>query len=221
MNFLVCSSRNWFKLSEEISGKNVVKFIKRKEELTIETVDNFKPDYIFFPHWNWIVKKEIYEKYECVVFHTAPLPYGRGGSPIQNLIMEGIKASPVCAIKMTPKLDAGPIYASSNISLAGDLNSIFSRINDAVNELIVKISSEIPTPIEQVGEPRTFKRLTPGDNEITAGLKLEEIYDRIRMVDHPDYPRAFIMYGNIKIELCNALIDGDSMEATCLITKLK
>ena len=65
MNFLVCSSRNWFKLSEEISGKNVVKFIMRKEELTIETVDNFKPDYIFFPHWNWIVKKEIYEKYEC------------------------------------------------------------------------------------------------------------------------------------------------------------
>ena len=192
-----------------------------KEDLTIETVDHFKPDYIFFPHWNWIVEKEIHEKYECVVFHTAPLPYGRGGSPIQNLIMEGIKASPVCAIKMTSKLDAGPIYASSNISLAGDLNSIFLRINDAVNELIVKISSKISTPIEQVGEPHTFKRLTLGDNEITAGLKLEEIYDRIRMVDHPDYPSAFIMYGNIKIELSNALKKGDSMEATCLIRKLK
>ena len=209
MNFLVCSSRNWFKLSEEISGKNVVKFIMRKEELTIETVDNFKPDYIFFPHWNWIVKKEIHEKYECVVFHTAPLPYGRGGSPIQNLIMEGIKASPVCAIKMTSKLDAGPIYASSNISLAGDLNSIFSRINDAVNELIAKILSEILTPIDQVSEPHIFKKLTQGDNEITAGLKLEEIYDRIRMVDHPDYLSAFIMYGNIKNELSNALKDGD------------
>ena len=221
MRLLVCNSRHWFKLKGVLSVTNTVKLVMREEELTLDLVDDFKPDYIFFPHWNWIVKKEIHEKYECVVFHTAPLPYGRGGSPIQNLIMEGIKASPVCAIKMTSKLDAGPIYASSDISLAGDLNSIFSRINDAVNELIVIISSEIPTPIEQVGEPHTFKRLTPGDNEITAGLKLEEIYDRIRMVDHPDYPRAFIMYGNIKIELCNALIDGDSMEATCLITKLK
>ena len=209
MNFLVCSSQNWFKLSKEISDKNLVKFIMCKEDLTIETVDHFKPDYIFFPHWNWIVEKEIHEKYECVVFHTAPLPYGRGGSPIQNLIMEGIKASPVCAIKMTSKLDAGPIYASSNISLTGDLNSIFSRINDAVNELIAKILSEILTPIDQVSEPHIFKKLTQGDNEITAGLKLEEIYDRIRMVDHPDYLSAFIMYGNIKNELSNALKDGD------------
>ena len=46
-----------------------------------------------------------------IVFHTAPLPYGRGGSPIQNLIVRGhISPAPVCALKMVSGLDEGPIY---------------------------------------------------------------------------------------------------------------
>ena len=221
MRLLICSSRNWFKLNGEISKTNTVKFITLEEDLTLDSVDQFKPDYILFPHWNWIVKKDIHENYNCVVFHTAPLPYGRGGSPIQNLIMEGFQTSPICAIKMTDELDAGPIYSSSNVSLEGNLNSIFLRINDAVNELIVKIISENPEPMAQVGEPHIFKRLTHSDNEIAAGLDLEKLYDHIRMVDHHDYPHAFIMYGDMKIEFSNASLDGDSIEARCQITKLK
>tara|TARA_B110000003_G_C16645388_1_gene531797 strand:- start:1930 stop:2595 length:666 start_codon:yes stop_codon:yes gene_type:complete len=221
MRLLVCSSRNWFKLNGEISKNNIVKFITGDEELTLDSVDQFKPDYILFPHWNWIVKKDIHENYDCIVFHTAPLPYGRGGSPIQNLIMEGFQTSPVCAIKMTDKLDAGPIYSSSNISLEGNLDSIFLRINDTVNKLIAKIISENPQPMAQVGEPHIFKRLTQSNNEIAVGLDLDKIYDHIRMVDHVDYQNAFIMYGDIKIEFENASHDGNTIEATCRITKFK
>ena len=67
------------------------------------------------------------------------MPYGRGGSPIQNLIINGYTSSPVCALKMTEKIDAGPIYAKQNISLHGTLNDIFSRINTVTNKLIHKI----------------------------------------------------------------------------------
>jgi len=221
MRLLICSSRAWFKLSEKISDTHVVEFLSREEELSVESINNFRPDYIFFPHWNWVVDREIHEQFECIVFHTAPLPYGRGGSPIQNLILEGVKDSPVCAIKMKDKLDEGPIYASSNISLAGNLKSIFLRINEAINDLMTYIISENPNPVAQLGEPHVFKRLTISDNEILAGLELEEIFDRIRMVDHPDYPNAFIMYGDIKIELSNALLKDGSMELTCVMKKLK
>ena len=178
------------------------------------------PDYVFFTHWNWIVQKEMHEQFNCIVFHTAPLPYGRGGSPIQNLILEGFKETPVCAVKMTDELDAGPIYASSNVSLAGPLTSIFSRINSAINDLISEILDKNPLPADQLGEPHVFKRLTGVDNEIPKGLKLEEIYDRIRMVDHADYPNAFITYGDIKIELSNAQLSRDTMEVKCTIKKL-
>ena len=65
----------------------------------------------------------------CIGFHTAPLPYGRGGSPIQNLIIRNFKIAPVCAIKMTNKFDAGPIFLKEKVSLSGNLDAIFNRIS--------------------------------------------------------------------------------------------
>ena len=52
------------------------------------------------------------------------------------------------------------------------------------------------------------------------GLELEKIYDRIRMVDHDEYPNAFITYDNIKIEFSGAKIVDDSLEVACVIKKL-
>ena len=102
-NYVVASSKDWFinhKKSEAYNKLNITE-ITTKENLTLENLEKINPRYIFFPHWNWKVDSAIYERFECVVFHTAPLPYGRGGSPIQNLILKGLTSSPVCALKMT------------------------------------------------------------------------------------------------------------------------
>lgn len=221
MRIVICCSKSWFSLNPSISNTHSVKFFTHETDFSVEALNRFKPDYVFFTHWHWIVDREVHEQFNCILFHTAPLPYGRGGSPIQNLIMEGFKETPVCAIKMTGKLDSGPIYTSSNVSLAGTLKSIFSRINNAVNDLIVEIIENNPTPSIQKGEPYVFNRLNSVDNEISTGLELEEIYDRIRMVDHAEYPNAFIIYGDIKIEFSNAHLAENSMEALCVIKKLK
>ena len=221
MRIAICCSKSWFKLNQSTSDAHLVKFFTQKNDLSIEALREFKPDYVFFTHWSWVVKKELHERFVCIVFHTAPLPYGRGGSPIQNLILEGFNETPVCAIKMTDKLDSGPIFTSANVSLVGSLNSIFSRINEAVNNLIVEIIENDPIPTAQIGEPHVFKRLTFKNNEIPKGLSLEGIYDRIRMVDHADYPNAFIVYDDIKIEFSNAKMEKDSVEVACVIKKLK
>lgn len=220
MRIAICSSKSWFKLNPSIGEKHVVKYCQNKDELSKKALVEFKPDYVFFTHWNWIVKDDIHESFNCVVFHTAPLPYGRGGSPIQNLILEGFDKAPVCAIKMTRELDSGPIYASSYISLAGSLKDIFSRINVAANELINEILENNPSAVPQRGEPHFFKRLTIEDNKIPVGLELKEIYDRIRMVDHDEYPNAFITYDNIKIEFSGAKMVNENLEVVCVIKKL-
>lgn len=217
MRFFICNSNNWFTLHPEINGKHEIIVISKKEDLTKQYVEKFQPDFIFFVHWNWFVDKDIYENYECVVFHTAPLPYGRGGSPIQNLILKGFNTSPVCALKMMGKLDAGPIYSQIEISLSDSLTSIFSRINDAINKLIVNIVENNPCPKKQRGQPHVFKRLSESDNEIPKNLSLREIYDRIRMLDHMDYPSAFIMHGTNKLEFSNASFNDQSLTLTCKI----
>ena len=38
------------------------------------------------------------------------LPFGRGGSPLQNLIVRGYKETMLSAIKCVGEVDAGPIY---------------------------------------------------------------------------------------------------------------
>jgi methionyl-tRNA formyltransferase len=210
MRIVTCSSKSWFKFNPPIGDKHVVKYFQTKDELSRKALVEFKPDYVFFAHWNWIVKDDIHESFNCVVFHTAPLPYGCGGSPIQNLILEGFEEAPVCAIKMTRELDSGPIYASSSISLAGSLKDIFSRLNVAVNDLIKEITENNPSAVPQRGEPHIFKRLTIKDNKIPMGLALELIHDRIRMADHDEYPNAFITYDNLEIEFSSAKIVNDT-----------
>ncbi len=221
MRLLICNSKNWFSLSNEIRNSSSIKEISKKEDLNLELIREFKPNYIFFPHWNWIVDKNIHQTQNCIVFHTAPLPYGRGGSPIQNLILNGYEDTPVCALKMTSELDAGPIYGEITISLDGNLKSIFLRINNAINKLIIKIIKNQIIPIPQEGEPHIFERLSEKNNEIPKELSLKEIFDRVRMLDHEDYPNPYIIYGNNKLEFYNANLDSEYLELKCKIKKLK
>ena len=219
MKIVVACSKNWFKLDESISSQNEIIEISGKQELTEDMLTAFNPDIVFFPHWNWVVKPEIFEKFECIVFHTAPLPYGRGGSPIQNLILENFNKSPVCALKMTSELDAGPIYAQEVISLEGDLFQIFERISIAVNNLVAFIITNQPRPTNQDGRIHNFKRRTKDENRIASDLPIGQIYDRIRMLDGEGYPNAFVTIGDLKIDFFSARIEEDGVVAKCRITK--
>ena len=162
------------------------------------------------------MEEEIHSNFNCIVFHTAPLPYGRG-SPIQNLILNEIKEAPVCALKMTSELDSGPIYTKRTISLDGSLHQILKKINTAINIMIEELIINLPEPKEQVGEVFTFERLSLADNELQTNKSLKFIYDQIRMVDSSDYPNAYINLGKFKIEFYEAEFDNDTIEAKCLI----
>ena len=89
----------------------------------------------------------------------------------------------------------------------------FSRIATCVEKLIVLICQNNPHPIDQNGEVVAFKRLSNSDNELLSKHSIKELYDRIRMVDGLDYPRAFINYGNHKIEFLEAYLDGNHLLA--------
>lgn len=218
---IIAYSRNWFgdyPKSDEFVGLELVE-ITEKEDLNLEYLKKINPRYIFFPHWNWKVSSEIYGNFECVVFHTAPLPYGRGGSPIQNLIIRGIERSPVCALKMTDVLDGGPIYDSLEVSLDGSVDEIFSRIAKCVEKLILKICKSNPVPKPQEGDVLSFRRLSYAENQLFEEYSLKELYDRIRMVDGEGYQRAYIKFGNYKIEFSDSQLLNDELLAKVRISR--
>jgi len=85
--------------------------ISAPNQLTLKALRKWKPDYVFFPHWSWKISERIFTEFECVAFHMTDLPFGRGGSPLQNLISRGFKKTKISALKVVKELDAGPIYA--------------------------------------------------------------------------------------------------------------
>jgi methionyl-tRNA formyltransferase len=116
--------------------------------------------YVFFLHWTHKVPARIYEAAECINFHCADLPFGRGGSPIENCQALGISEQPITAHRMTAELDAGPIYGKSTpISLEGARVEVLGRFIDPVVELIERIVRDEPTPKPQEGEVVRFKRI--------------------------------------------------------------
>jgi methionyl-tRNA formyltransferase len=214
-------SKDWFKKhpkSDEFKKLELIE-ITKKRDLSLENLKKINPRYIFFPHWSWKVEPEIFETYDCIVFHTAPLPYGRGGSPIQNLIIREINKSPVCALKMTNVLDGGPIYDRVEISLDGNIDEIFSKIAICVEDLIIKICQHNPIPSPQKGNVVSFKRLSYADNQLSKDYSIKELYDRIRMVDGKGYKRAYISFGEYKLEFTEAKLANNQLSAKILMFK--
>ena len=217
---VVACSSHW--LSEDdlkvLQDELLITFITSKEDLSLAALDELNPDYIFFPHWSWKISQEVIEAYKPIIFHTAPLPKGRGGSPIQNLILSGYKSSPVWALYATEKFDEGPLITCRDISLEGNLSEIFVRAKAVVLEMILEICEGKTVSKPQHGDIEIFKRLTALDNLIPGDVDISSVYDRIRMIDAPDYPNAYIEYGNFKIEFEDANFDGEQVITTAKIT---
>ena len=183
--------------------------ITESHQLNFGFLNELKPKFVFFPHWSSIVSKDIYENFECIIFHMADLPFGRGGSPLQNLIARGFTETKVSAIKCIAEIDSGPIYLKKALSLDGSAQEIFARAAKVIQNMIVEILKSKPQPTEQVGEVVIFKRRTPSESEISRLRSVDELYNFIRMLDADGYPHAFIDCGEFRIEFRNArLLNG-------------
>ncbi len=215
---LVCSNNDFFR--KKIKKKNYF-FLKNEKNLNLEFLKRIKPDIIFFPHWNYIIKKEILKNYLCIGFHSTPLPYGRGGSPIHNMVLRNFTKTKLCSLKLNEKVDSGPIYLKKNISLIGNGEKIFLNIYKSILTMMRKIEKKIPKPKKQIGKPKYFKRLKLKQNNLLKYNNINEIYNLIRILDIKflNYPKAFIKNKNIIFNFKEAKIKKNKIEAKVEISR--
>jgi len=205
-------------LLEKLPGYKIVK-IERREDLSVENLSKLDPAWIFFPHWSWVIPREIHDRYECVIFHMTDLPHGRGGSPLQNLIVRGQKETKLSALKCVAELDAGPVYRKVQLGLEGTAEEILGRAAVLMEEMIVDIVKNRPAPIPQIGEVVEFKRRHPEDGNLFSLENLDQVYDFIRMLDADGYPPAFLRTPNLQYEFSQAKLDADVVEAKVRIRR--
>lgn len=216
------------KLEKEFQGEWL--FISNKEYIREHTIGNLIPnnienktiEKIFFLHWSYIVPKKIYNKYECINMHTSNLPDGKGGSPLQNQIVNDIIHSRVNALRMSDDgLDAGPIYCYQEITLQGNLNDIWITISKTAFSLIKKIIIKNIAPTPQINKSNSIIYKRRKNNKIPfQSNDIIKIYDFIRMLDNEEYPNPYIEIGNYKLEFNRANFNGEKIHSDVIITKL-
>jgi methionyl-tRNA formyltransferase len=189
--------------------------ITDKSELSSSYVQKIKPQLIFFPHWSWIIPDEIYSNFKCIVFHMTDLPYGRGGSPLQNLIVRGKTKTKISAIKVEGSIDAGPIYLKKNLDLRGSANEILQRASDIIfSEMMPAMMTKTIRPIKQSGKVTIFARRRPDQGSIGDIDNIKAVHDHIRMLDGEGYPRAFLDHKKLDLKFHNSNLENNTVTAT-------
>ena len=214
---------NYFELKKELENEYSLYLLTNKDELSFENIEKINPKYIFFPHWSWIIPQKIYENYESILFHMTDLPYGRGGSPLQNLITNKIYNTKITAIKVSKELDEGDIYLKEDFDISkGSAKEIYENASNLIfKKLIPNIIKKNIVPKKQEGDIVLFKRRTPEQSNIKTlnDISINNLYDFIRMLDAPSYPKAYIELDNLKIELSEVIIKDGKLEGRFEVSK--
>jgi len=210
--FLLLSEKSWhLPLFQDLKHNSIYRWvlIDRKELFTENSISELNPDIIFIPHWSYIIPEDIFLKYTCIVFHMTDLPYGRGGSPLQNLIVNKHVVTKISAIKVDKGIDTGDVYLKKDLPLFGTAQEIFLRSVNIIKLMISEIINNNLAPVKQTGDVVSFKRRTADQGNLKDITDLETIYDYIRMLDAEGYPNAFLETESFILKFSRAAIKSD------------
>ena len=208
LNVLCCAYRDW--AIHAVDDFADAKSANSPDEMW-EMLDAEFFDTIIFIGWSWIIPEDTLNRYRCLCVHPSDLPRYRGGSPIQNQIIDGLQETKVTLFRMTAGLDAGPIIAQEDLNLRGSLDDILYYLTDATRHLLIDAN------LRDLGRPQddtqaTFcQRRTPEQSEITEKDLItwssEQLYNKIRALQDP-YPNAFIQCADgTKLYITEAKLD--------------
>jgi len=222
MTFLLADSRQWRpQMAENLERRTGRPFytVSTSDELSAERLAALGIERAFFPFWSHRIPASVYESVECVIFHMSDLPFGRGGSPLQNLIGRGATRTKISAVKCAEQLDAGPIYLKRPLSLEGTAEEIYVRASEIIEDMIAEIMQTSPVPVAQEGEPVVFRRRTSQESSIAPLRDIAEVYDHIRMLDAPGYPHAYLETEHMWLEFRRATLVDDTVTAEVVIRR--
>jgi methionyl-tRNA formyltransferase len=201
MNIACITYRDWAldiydKIYDTYKDEHNFLICRKKDDFDASQLKEFRPDLILWYGWSWIVEDVFVNDYESVMLHPSPLPKYRGGSPIQNQIINGEKIGAVTLFRMNEGLDKGDVYQQLPMSLSGTLDDIFRRISDLGFAATCNVIEGNYKLIKQDDSESTYyKRRSPKGSEITIDeLKsktAEYLYNKVRMLADP-YPSAYI-----------------------------
>lgn len=183
--------------------------IKIKEDHQMILDQN--PDLIVTCAYGQFIPKHILDTptFGCVNLHGSLLPKYRGGAPIQRAIWNGDTLSGMSLMKMIPKMDAGPVFSTQEITIESTdtSSSLFEKMAFAASDLIIKhyddICSKDAKYQSQDESQATFAPVILKEEE-HINLQQEDnmIMNQIRALS--SQPGAYVRVKNKKLKILKA-----------------
>ena len=194
-----------------------IKIGNRIEDISEDILRSSENCTVFVPHYSKIIDLKAFPRARFVGFHTGNLPKDRGGSPIQNKIVNKEYLTQVSAIALEDKIDSGAIYTHRQIDLSeGDIEFILRKISLLISSMMTEIAVGDLKPTPQLESFEANKRFTISDSELPRHANINDLYDRIRMVDGLDYPNAYIKQDNYKVYFTKVVKNDGFLSANAI-----
>lgn len=185
-----------------------------------EYFKNIKADMIVTAAYGQFIPTKILNLYKkCINVHGSLLPHHRGGAPIQRAIINGDKKTGVTIMEMVKKMDAGRMYASSEIPILDSDNnsSLFEKIAIIGKNLLMENIEDIYNGknegIMQNEEEATISpNIAPEEEKINFNIDARKVFNLIRGLS--DEPGAYCEYNGQRIKIYKASIEKNDSDAS-------
>lgn len=185
-----------------------------------EYFKNIKADMIVTAAYGQFIPTKILNLYKkCINVHGSLLPHHRGGAPIQRAIINGDNKTGVTIMEMVKKMDAGRMYASSEIPILDSDNnsSLFEKLAILGKNLLMENIEDIYNGknegIMQNEEEATISpNIAPEEEKINFNIDARKVFNLIRGLS--DEPGAYCEYNGQRIKIYKASIEKNDSDAS-------
>ena len=185
-----------------------------------EYFKNIKADMIVTAAYGQFIPTKILNLYKkCINVHGSLLPHHRGGAPIQRAIINGDKKTGVTIMEMVKKMDAGRMYASSEIPILDSDNnsSLFEKLAIIGKKLLMENIEDIYNGkndgIMQNEEEATISpNIAPEEEKINFNIDARKVFNLIKGLS--DEPGAYCEYNGQRIKIYKASIEKNDSDAS-------
>jgi methionyl-tRNA formyltransferase len=182
-------TKNPVKLFAEKAGLMLLDFESLDGENVFETIKKLSPDLLITIAYGGLIPQKILDipRCESINIHPSLLPLWRGASPIQSAILNGDAKTGISLIRMTPELDAGPVFAVTETPIDPEENAL-TLSNRLAKMSVMLITDKIEDivkknifPNEQQHHKATYApKLTKKDAIINWTRPASEILKKIK-----------------------------------------
>lgn len=128
-----------------------------------------------------LIRPEVLDAVPMVNLHFSLLPRWRGAAPLERALLAGDEVTGVCLMEVVPELDAGGVYARTEVPIAATdtADDLRARLVDEGTALLLDaLARGLPEPVPQQGEAVYAEKLTPDDLRLDWSRPAAEL-DRV------------------------------------------